>query len=319
MRQITDRQLEIIDAVLAEKNVGGLTAAILEKDIHLTDVLHMLARIRFPLLKLVFCGGTSLSKAYQTIERMSEDIDLKMVLIQGNGLSRSAIKSMLSSVKKSVIDEMEKLGFVRDETGFLTRNENRYFATAWQYQSRYLSDESLRPHLSLELTLREPKFSTSIISVPYLVDQLAEIEGVTVQFECVSVEETLAEKVLSFLRRYAQHRSGNMKQDWDPALVRHIYDTYCIVTRGGDVVEKAKLQFKNLVQFDVKEFSQHQEFVQNPRECLLSALSRAEFDEQTINEYETRLLPLIHGVVRPNFSDAFAVFKRSSEALICTL
>ncbi len=25
MRQITDRQLEIIDAVLAEKNVGGLT------------------------------------------------------------------------------------------------------------------------------------------------------------------------------------------------------------------------------------------------------------------------------------------------------
>ena len=45
---------------------------------------------------------------------------------------------------------------------------------------------------------------------------------------CVAVEETLAEKVISFLRRHAEHRAG-VREKWDQALVRHIYDTYCIV------------------------------------------------------------------------------------------
>lgn len=319
MRQIKNQQLEVIDAILAEKDVGGVTAAILEKDVHVTEVLQMLSKIQLPSLKFVFCGGTSLSKAYRTIERMSEDIDLKMVLLEGHGLSRSAIKTMLSAVKNSVISKMEDMGFDRDEAGFSARNENRYFATAWQYQSRYASDNSLRPHLSLEFTLREPKFPTAFIPIPYLIDQLAEISGDTVPFECISVEETLAEKVLSFLRRFAQHRSGNMKQTWDSALVRHIYDTYCILRADRDVLEKARSQFKSLVEFDIVEFSQHQEFVDDPRQCLLSALEKAELEEQTITEYETKLLPLIHGAVRPSFSEAFAVFKSCSKNLIDTL
>lgn len=28
--------------------------------------------------------------------------------------------------------------------------------------------------------------------------------------------------------RFAQHRSGQMQQKWDAALVRHIYDAHCI-------------------------------------------------------------------------------------------
>lgn len=40
MKKITSRQRELVDAVIAEKNIGGLTAAILEKDIHVTDALH---------------------------------------------------------------------------------------------------------------------------------------------------------------------------------------------------------------------------------------------------------------------------------------
>lgn len=43
MRQITSQQVELIDAILAERDVGGLTAAILEKDVHLTEVLRMLS------------------------------------------------------------------------------------------------------------------------------------------------------------------------------------------------------------------------------------------------------------------------------------
>lgn len=48
--------------------------------------------IRHPNTRLVFCGGTSLSKAYELIERMSEEVDLKVVLDEpkvGGGLPQS--------------------------------------------------------------------------------------------------------------------------------------------------------------------------------------------------------------------------------------
>jgi hypothetical protein len=42
MKTITPEQIELIDAVLAEVNVGLLTASILEKDVHVTDALQAL-------------------------------------------------------------------------------------------------------------------------------------------------------------------------------------------------------------------------------------------------------------------------------------
>jgi predicted nucleotidyltransferase component of viral defense system len=80
MKKIGLQQRELVDAVIAERDVGGLTAAIIEKDIHVTDALHALDAVCNQHASLVFCGGTSLSKAYAIIERMSEDIDLKVVL-----------------------------------------------------------------------------------------------------------------------------------------------------------------------------------------------------------------------------------------------
>ncbi|WP_319016820.1 nucleotidyl transferase AbiEii/AbiGii toxin family protein [Diaphorobacter aerolatus] len=63
----------------------------------------------------------------------------------------------------------------------------------------------------------------------------------------LSVAETLAEKILSFLRRFAQHRSGQTQRAWDTALVRHIYDVHCIVTRQPELVEVGALAFGPLV------------------------------------------------------------------------
>ncbi|MCL6701049.1 hypothetical protein [Pseudomonas sp. T1.Ur] len=48
MKTITPEQVELIDAVLAEVDVGFLTASILEKDIHVTDALQHLMNMPFP-------------------------------------------------------------------------------------------------------------------------------------------------------------------------------------------------------------------------------------------------------------------------------
>jgi predicted nucleotidyltransferase component of viral defense system len=102
MKTITPEQVELIDAVLAEVSVGLLTASILEKDIHVTDALQALMSMQFVGTSLAFCGGTSLSKAYRLIERMSEDVDLKVVLDEPGLLSASAQKRYLSQLKAAV-------------------------------------------------------------------------------------------------------------------------------------------------------------------------------------------------------------------------
>lgn len=325
MKQISAYQSELIEAVLAEKAVGGLTAAILEKDIHITEVLHKLAGMQFAPFSLVFCGGTSLAKTHGIIERMSEDIDFKILLADHHTLSRNAINTQLKQLKQTIIANMDAMGFMADMAGFVTQNENRYFSTAWFYQSHYRDDKSLRPHLILEFTLRPAYFPIASSAIGYLVYQLAEIEAAQKTILCAAVEETLAEKVLSFLRRYARHRAAQnageviKEENWDSALVRHIYDVYCIVSKLPNALISAQEHFKALVELDCKTFSQHTEFVEAPHECLLNALLASESDLQIAQEYNTRLLPLIYGSHKPDFSTAFAVFKQSAKSLIAKI
>lgn len=321
MKHISVYQTELIDAVLAEKDVGGLTAAILEKDIHVTDVLRELIKLHATPFTLVFCGGTSLAKAHGVIERMSEDIDFKILLTSNFGLSRNAINTQLKQFKHRVITALESMGFVADKKEFVTQNENRYFATAWFYQSQYLGDSSLRPHLSIEFTFRSPCFPTLPVSTGYLVNQLAVLEEDKVTLTCVAIEETLAEKVLSFLRRYASHFDKNQQNTtkWDSALVRHIYDVYCIVASLPSAPLNAQLHFKTLVELDANTFTQHAAFVENPRDCMLEALMTAETNGQIEREYRTKLIPLIYGTNKPSFAEAFKVFKRTAQQLIASL
>jgi len=69
-----DKRRELFAGTAAQK---GMTAAIAEKDFWVCWVLLRL--FEHPQLsgKLLFKGGTSLSKVFNLIERFSEDIDLQ--------------------------------------------------------------------------------------------------------------------------------------------------------------------------------------------------------------------------------------------------
>lgn len=313
MRTITHNQRELIDAIAVE---SGISPTLLEKDIHVTDILHALFALSFKHSRFVFCGGTSLSKAYHLIERMSEDVDLKVVMETGHGLSRTAMKNYLREVSHAVKGAIASLGYIEDEAGKKSRNEYRYAASSWLYKSEYESSTALRPHLSLEFTVRDPKFPTVRADVAYLMARFGAPSTATKSIECIAVEETLAEKVLSFLRRHAAHRAGAMEQQWDEALVRHIYDAHCIILHDSEAGERASVYFGQLVEVDRQEFKGHQQFTDNARACLSSALDAAEQEEQTIREYNLRLMPLVYGNIRPDFASAYASFKLVSELLL---
>ena len=318
MKTITTDQRELIDALLAEGDFGGISAAILEKDIHVTDALRALSTMAHEHVKLVFCGGTNLSKAHGIIERMSEDVDLKVVLSPAHGLSDSALKKHLSALKGKVIATLTGLDFEEIPEAAIARNANRYFASSWMYSSAYGPHQSLRTHLSVEFTMRTPAFDTSEHQLGYLIDRLADRAGEAFAMQCVSVEETLAEKILSFLRRFAEHRA-KVREKWDEALVRHIYDTWCIVSVDPGAADRAATHFRDLVEFDRGEFCHHEAFVNDPATCMKTALGEIELDAQTISEYANKLIPLIYGKDKPAFNEAFGVFKTVADKLLATV
>ncbi|MFM0736188.1 nucleotidyl transferase AbiEii/AbiGii toxin family protein [Paraburkholderia xenovorans] len=147
MKIISAEQKDLIDAITAEGLAGELSAFVLEKDVHVTDALHALADLRHDHVQFVFCGGTSLSKAHGLIERMSEDVDLKVVLNADHGLSQSGLRAHLGKLKIAVVETMQASGFQPIEEEQRALNANRYFASGWNYQTRYAAHASLRPHL----------------------------------------------------------------------------------------------------------------------------------------------------------------------------
>lgn len=80
MRSLSIDRLQLIEALVAERTTGEISAALLEKDEHLTAALRAVFDLHFEHAELVLCGGTSLVKAHRIIERMSEDADIKVAL-----------------------------------------------------------------------------------------------------------------------------------------------------------------------------------------------------------------------------------------------
>lgn len=99
MRTITTEQHLALEDLAAQGFLQQLPVRTAEKDIHITELLKELSELEIHHdhfsdldprrgettrhdagIQLVFAGGTCLSKAYGLINRMSEDIDIKIFL-----------------------------------------------------------------------------------------------------------------------------------------------------------------------------------------------------------------------------------------------
>lgn len=322
MRTLPPSRLELIEALLAEADTGNITAALLEKDEHLTDALRAVFALQFEHASLVFCGGTSLSKAHGLIERMSEDADIKVVLAETTaGWPKSQLRRYLGDeVRNRVLQALSDTGLVEDQALRRSLNNNRYVHSQWVYQRAYDGAAALRPKLQIELVVRRPVLPTAVAEIGSLADHLSQQTGAPCPVAVITIAETLAEKVLAFLRRFAQHRAGKMQQDWDTALVRHLYDVHCIVSQRPGVVEAATGAFITLVQGDVDEFGyQDPEFATAPKAALARALNMMGADTQSRREYEAVLLPLVYGRSKPPFDEAWASFEKVAHGMLSQL
>jgi predicted nucleotidyltransferase component of viral defense system len=310
MRSLSPGQVELIKAA-ANEGLSLFSAGALEKDVHLTEVLRALKLVETEDLKLVFCGGTSLVKAYGYLNRMSEDVDIKVV--DRSSRNTSAIRQSMGHLKVAVTKALVDSGFV--VTASQAMSTNRYITFDLRYEPKFPSEVSLRPDIKVEFTYAPAHLPLVQRSISMLLLRDLGMTDRPFEFACNAMEETLAEKVLSFLRRSSRPLSN---QDGDERLVRHIHDVHILAGMEPDLVATHRA-FKLAVEEDVRKFAnQDPAFSQNPKLMLQTALQKTRTDPQLKVSYLKFVEDLVAGGA-PDFDVALSTFTLLATDLIETL
>ena len=78
-------EIDPIELRAAQDFFGFLRTEPIEKDWHVIRAMQAISQVDSGIFRLVFAGGTCLARAHKLVQRMSEDVDYKVVL-RGAGL-----------------------------------------------------------------------------------------------------------------------------------------------------------------------------------------------------------------------------------------
>ena len=201
--------------------------ALVEKDFYVVKALAAIAAVdREALhLRLVFGGGTALSRAHRLIRRMSEDIDLRIV-VDSNRPGRGTLRRLRARITEALLGAGFK--FDPDNNAYRkTGNETRYTIYRLPYEPAVAGEGALRPAIQIETAvwpLYRPSVELPVIS--FVAEALQRPPEVAT-IECVSILETAADKFVALTRRAGAELAGLVKTP-DPTLVRHLHDLHAL-------------------------------------------------------------------------------------------
>lgn len=216
MFQIPQFQLAQIQKLELTGNTTFPAAAI-EKDLAISAVLQVVAAIELEGLSVGFGGGTSLVKARGLMDRLSEDVDLKLIVSQE--INRTRRRALLRTHRDLLLGALEDCGFSVGSTR--TKLEGQFRQFILEYQShfsggRFTSEIQLELWQQIELLPMERLRVQTILNA-----QLGEAEPHNLEMQVVNLNETAAQKVVALLVNVTHILER-------PKLVRHIYDIWRI-------------------------------------------------------------------------------------------
>jgi hypothetical protein len=201
---------------------GLPNAAVVEKDWRVVQALAAIAALDTAPVRLIFGGGTALSRAHRLIRRMSEDIDLKIVA------EPEPNRGSLRRLREAVTSALLEAGFEFDPANPQHResgNTSRWTIFRIPYRPRSTA-QSLRPEILIEMgvwPLRRPAVELPVLS---FVAEAMKRPPEVARMACVSITQTAAEKFVALTRRVAAELEPGAPQD--PTLVRHLYDLHAL-------------------------------------------------------------------------------------------
>ncbi len=113
------------DTVLATAEYFHISPAYIEKDYWITNTLRRLSQ-NPNADKVVFKGGTSLSKAYNLVDRFSEDIDI--AVIDANSFNGNQLKTLIKKVAKEMTTDLEEI-----QVEGVTSKGSRFYKAVYAY------------------------------------------------------------------------------------------------------------------------------------------------------------------------------------------
>jgi predicted nucleotidyltransferase component of viral defense system len=318
MKKISGRQKLLVTDLIAEQGLN-ISEYALEKDYIVTDTLKALFKLDDPQFDFVFCGGTCFSKAYGLLDRISEDIDIKVVLKAGMKLSKSELREALSQLKPKIISALVRAGFEEQDITKHARDENRYLVFDANYETHFIKVDNMRSNMKLELNFTTLALAPQDRQISLLFDELADGNPYIFQTSCVDLREGLIEKLISFPRRLAMHLH-HPDRELDKTLVRHLYDVHQLTKSHPDLLSDIKalreILISKLVQ-DAKEFSaQHPEFVINSLGELRNAMAFAKTDLLISTMYKNFIRDMVYGQIPPSFEESITSFNTTLEKLL---
>lgn len=213
---------------------GFLRTELVEKDWRVTRTIAALALLDAAPFRLVFAGGTFLARAYKLVQRMSEDVDFKVVALDPAPVSRGVRRKQLATLRDQVAAVVDAIAFAIDgksATRIRSRNENHYIVYQLPYTPGSGEGRSvLRPAIQIELTCEPLRQSSTLLPVQSLLAEAFGREPEVPAIACVGLVQTAAEKLVSLTRRTAAEIAG-VSRDPDPMLVRHIHDLHALRDR----------------------------------------------------------------------------------------
>ena len=206
------------DVILLTSQKLEVSEDIVEKDYYVTLILKKLSQIEYP---IVFKGGTSLSKAFNVIDRFSEDIDITF----SEHLGEARRKKLKYKILKPIADE---LGLVirNFDSVESDKNLNHYDF----YYEPVTGDQvinAIPPYVKLETSLMSYAFPTEERKLGnYILEALGADEKELFSaydlqpfpMRVQSLNRTLIDKIFALCDYYLQgkaHRNA-----------RHLYDIY---------------------------------------------------------------------------------------------
>jgi predicted nucleotidyltransferase component of viral defense system len=135
------------DLLEVQKRFELPSPVLVEKDWYVVTALAAINTADVKPFRLVFSGGTALSRAHRLIRRMSEDIDLKIVSDEPRS------RSELRKLREVVTGALLHAGFQFDPENDAHResgNASRYTVYHLPYTPWVIGEGALRPEIKIE-------------------------------------------------------------------------------------------------------------------------------------------------------------------------
>jgi hypothetical protein len=223
---------EFQDAVIAASQHSGISEVIVEKDYWVTYTLKNIV-LKNITDKVVFKGGTSLSKAFKIINRFSEDIDLAAIGLEGKNGNQT--RSAIRNISKLVASNLKEVDNERSVKG----NFMRKTFHAYPVESVTSGIGDVQKNVLIEINSITSNLTYQMLPIISMIGEylgkqdhnlLSKYELEPFEINVLDKKRTFSEKILA-IARYSKFNDENAELK---SKIRHFYDI-CMLFRLSEI------------------------------------------------------------------------------------